>query len=41
MGPGALPSAVMFYRFPEQVFVDRAENFIGQVEGAYLFATQI
>jgi hypothetical protein len=38
---GALPSAVVFHRFPEQVLVDRAEHLVGQLEGAYLFAIQI
>jgi hypothetical protein len=41
MGSGTLPGAVMLHRFPEQVFVDRAENFIGQLKRAYLFATEI
>jgi hypothetical protein len=31
----------MLDRFPEQVFVDRAENFIGEVHRADLAATQI
>ena len=29
---GALRGAVMLHRFPQQVFVDRAEDFIGQIE---------
>ena len=35
MGPGASGGAVMFYRLPQQVLVDRAEHFIGQLQGAY------
>ncbi len=41
MRAGALPGAVMPYRFPQQVFIHRAEYFIGQFEGTYLFAAQI
>src|SRR5581483_3970755 len=38
---GALPGAVVFHRFPEQVFVDRAEDLVGQIEGSDLFTAQI
>ena len=38
---GALPGAVMLHRFPEQILVDRAENFVGQVERPNLLAAQI
>src|SRR5205807_8959577 len=37
---GTLRSPVMLNRFPEQVFVDRAENFIGQIELAHFLAAQ-
>src|ERR1017187_3786259 len=36
-----LPGAVMLHRFPEQVFVDRTENFVGEIEGPDLGAAQI
>ena len=32
--PRVLPGAVMLHRFPEQVFVHRAENLIGEVEAS-------
>src|SRR5579863_4521654 len=38
---GALPGAVVLHRFPEQVFVDRAEDLIGEIECPYLLAAQI
>ena len=38
---GTLPGAVVLHRFPEQILVDCAENFIGQLEGAYFLAAQI
>ena len=38
---GALPGAVVLHRFPEQVFVHRAENLIGEIERADLLAAQI
>jgi hypothetical protein len=38
MRSGALPGAVMLYRLPEQIFVDRAKNFVGQLERANFFA---
>ena len=38
---GALRGAVMFHRFPQQIFVDRAENLVGQVERPDLLAAQI
>jgi hypothetical protein len=41
MGPSALPGAVMLDRFPEQVFVDRAKNFVSEIERADFFAAQI
>jgi hypothetical protein len=41
MRAGAERSAVMLDRFPEQVFVDRAKNFVGEIERAYLAAGQI
>src|SRR5271166_1951033 len=36
-----LPGAVVLHRLPEQIFVDRAENFVGEVEGPDLLAAQI
>src|SRR5581483_10403875 len=38
MRAGALPGAVMFHRLPQQVLVDRAEHFLGELEGTHLFA---
>ncbi len=38
---GALSGAVVLHRFPEQVLVDRAEYFLGQLEGADFLAAQI
>ena len=38
---GVLPGAVMLHRFPEQIFVDRAEDLVGQIERPDLFAAQI
>ena len=38
---GALRGAVMLHRFPQQVFVDRAENFIGEIKRADLLSAQI
>ena len=35
---GALAGAVVLHRLPEQVFVDRAENLVGQVERSDLLA---
>src|ERR1019366_6987660 len=40
-GPGPQAGAVMLYRFPKQVFVDRAKYFVGQLQRAYFFAVQI
>jgi hypothetical protein len=31
----------MLHRFPEQGLIHRAEYFLGQLDGAYLLATQI
>src|SRR5579862_1910744 len=36
-----LPSAVVPHRFPQQVFVDRAENLIGEIQRADLGAAQV
>ena len=36
-----LPGAVVLHRLPEQIFVDRTENLIGQIERSDLFAAQI
>jgi hypothetical protein len=41
MRTGPLRGAVMLDRFPEQVLVDAAENFVGQLEATYLFPGQI
>src|SRR5208283_5441843 len=41
VGTGALAGAVMLHRFPKQFLVDRAENFLGQRQGAYFLAAQI
>ena len=41
MRAGALCRPVMLYRFPEQIFVDSAENFVGQLQRADLRAGQI
>ena len=41
VGPRPQTGAVMLYRFPKQVFVDRAENFVGQLQRAHFFAVQI
>src|ERR1035437_3982821 len=38
---GALRGAVMLHRFPEQIFVDRAENFVGEIQRPNLLAAQI
>ena len=38
---GALPGAVMLHRFPEQIFVDRAEDLIGEIDRPDLLAAQI
>src|SRR5277367_6708507 len=38
---GALRGAVVFHRFPQQVFVDRAENFIGEIKRPDLLPAQI
>ena len=38
---GALCGAVVLHRFPQQVLVDRAEDFVGQFEGANLGPAQI
>src|SRR5579862_229197 len=38
---GALPGAVVFHRFPEQIFIDRAEDLIGEIECPDLLAAQI
>jgi hypothetical protein len=32
---------ILFHGLPEQVFIDRAENFLGQVHGADLRSAQI
>jgi hypothetical protein len=39
--PARSEGAVMFHRFPEQVFVDRAENFVGEIQCPDLLAAQI
>src|SRR5579863_4247440 len=41
MGSGMLPGAIVLHRFPEQVFVDRAKNFVGEIERPDLLAAQI
>ena len=41
MRASPLPGAVVPHRFPQQVFVHRAENFIGKIHGADLGAAQI
>src|SRR5690348_3698555 len=41
MRTGAQRGTIVLDRFPEQVFVDRAEYFVGQVQRAYLVAAQI
>src|SRR5438270_11220198 len=41
MGAGAQRGAVMFYRLPQQVFVDAAENFFRQLQRANFFAAQV
>src|ERR1019366_389112 len=41
VGTGTLPRAVVLHRFPQQALVHRAENFVGQFEGTYLFAAEI
>src|SRR6202035_3535383 len=38
---GALRGAIMLHRFPEQIFVDRAENFVGEIERPNFLAAQI
>ena len=38
---GTLRGAVMLHRFPQQVFVDRAENLFGEIERADLLPAQI
>src|SRR5579859_6854670 len=37
----ALPGAVVFHRLPEQIFIDRAEDLIGEIECPNLLAAQI
>src|SRR5437660_1022641 len=41
VGAAVLSGAVMLYRLPDQIFVDRAEDFVGEVEGSDLLAAQI
>src|SRR5271157_644193 len=41
MRPGALPGAVMLHRFPEQVFIDRAKDFVSEIERPDLLTAQI
>src|SRR5690242_9877191 len=41
VGAGAVGSAVMFDRFPQQIFIDRAEYFIGKIKGSDFFPAQI
>jgi hypothetical protein len=38
---GTLRGAVMLDRFPQKVFVDRAKNFIGEIERANLLPAQV
>src|SRR5690349_6515653 len=38
---GAVGGAVVLHRFPQQVFIDRAEDLIGQVKRADLLPAQI
>src|SRR5579864_3506884 len=41
MRSGPLSGSVMLHRFPKQVFVDRAKDFVGQLQRTDLFAAQI
>src|ERR1035437_1941307 len=41
VGTGTLSGAIVPHRFPQQVLVHRAKNFIGQFQGTYLFAAEI
>ena len=41
MRAAVLSGAVMLYRFPDQIFIHRAEDFIGEIEGADLLPCQI
>src|SRR6478735_9066339 len=36
----ALPGAVVFHRLPEQIFIHRAEDLIGEIECPHLLAAQ-
>src|SRR5262249_44945031 len=41
MCAGPLRGAVMFHRFPQQVLVDRAEDFVFELQRSDFFALQI
>ena len=41
VGAGAMGGAVMFDRLPQQVFIDRAKYFIGEIERSDLIPAQI
>src|SRR2546423_12531636 len=41
MRAAVLPGAVMLDRFPDQIFIHRAEDFIGEIEGPDFLTAQI